>query len=168
MGKKDWKAKAKALKNALKALRGSTPSAEGSAATAKAAKPVSPLAPAHFPDLPVIKGAEFAAIGAGIKYQGRKDVMLVRLAPGTTMAGAFTRSTTRSGCVRDCQTKLATRVPEGAGAAIIVNSGNSNAFTGAVGDKAVAAVTGGVAETLGLPASRVFSSSTGVIGEPLP
>ena len=168
MGKKDWKAKAKALKNALKALRGSTPSAEGSAATAKAAKPVSPLAPAHFPDLPVIKGAEFAAIGAGIKYQNRKDVMLVRLAPGTTMAGAFTRSTTRSGCVRDCQTKLATRVPEGAGAAIIVNSGNSNAFTGAVGDKAVAAVTGGVAETLGLPASRVFSSSTGVIGEPLP
>ena len=168
MGKKDWKAKAKALKNALKALRGSTPSAEGSAATAKAAKPVSPLAPAYFPDLPVIKGAEFAAIGAGIKYQGRKDVMLVRLAPGTTMAGAFTRSTTRSGCVRDCQTKLATRVPEGAGAAIIVNSGNSNAFTGAVGDKAVAAVTGGVAETLGLPASRVFSSSTGVIGEPLP
>jgi glutamate N-acetyltransferase/amino-acid N-acetyltransferase len=168
MGKKDWKAKAKALKNALKALRGSTPSAEGNAATAKAAKPVSPLAPAHFPDLPVIKGAEFAAIGAGIKYQNRKDVMLVRLAPGTTMAGAFTRSTTRSGCVRDCQTKLATRVPEGAGAAIIVNSGNSNAFTGAVGDKAVAAVTGGVAETLGLPASRVFSSSTGVIGEPLP
>ena len=168
MGKKDWKAKAKALKNALKALRGSTPSAEGSAATAKAAKPVSPLAPAHFPDLPVIKGAEFAAIGAGIKYQNRKDVMLVRLAPGTTMAGAFTRSTTRSGCVRDCQTKLATRVPEGAGAAIIVNSGNSNAFTGAVGDKAVAALTGGVAETLGLPASRVFSSSTGVIGEPLP
>ena len=168
MGKKDWKAKAKALKNALKALRGSTPSAEGSAATAKAAKPVSPLAPAHFPDLPVIKGAEFAAIGAGIKYQNRKDVMLVRLAPGTTMAGAFTRSTTRSGCVRDCQTKLATRVPEGAGAAIIVNSGNSNAFTGALGDKAVAAVTGGVAETLGLPASRVFSSSTGVIGEPLP
>ena len=168
MGKKDWKAKAKALKNALKALRGSAPSAEGSAAIAKAAKPVSPLAPAHFPDLPVIKGAEFAAIGAGIKYQNRKDVMLVRLAPGTTMAGAFTRSTTRSGCVRDCQTKLATRVPEGAGAAIIVNSGNSNAFTGAVGDKAVAAVTGGVAETLGLPASRVFSSSTGVIGEPLP
>lgn len=168
MGKKDWKAKAKALKNALKALRGSTPSAEGSAAAAKAAKPVSPLAPAHFPNLPVIKGAEFAAIGAGIKYQNRKDVMLVRLAPGTTMAGAFTRSTTRSGCVRDCQTKLATRVPQGAGAAIIVNSGNSNAFTGAVGDKAVAAVTGGVAETLGLPASRVFSSSTGVIGEPLP
>jgi glutamate N-acetyltransferase/amino-acid N-acetyltransferase len=171
MGKKDWKAKAKALKSALKALRAGDETAAASTpdtAPAKEAKPVSPLAPSHFPNLPLIKGAEFAAIGAGIKYQNRKDVMLVRLAPGTAIAGAFTRSTTRSGCVRDCQTKLATRVPEGAGAAIIVNSGNSNAFTGAVGDKAVAAVTGGVAETLGLPASRVFSSSTGVIGEPLP
>lgn len=168
MGKKDWKAKAKALKSALKALRGSVTPAESGAAPAKAAKTVSPLAPAQFPNLPLIKGAEFAAIGAGIKYQNRKDVMLVRLSPGTAIAGAFTRSTTRSGCVRDCQTKLATRVPEGAGAAIIVNSGNSNAFTGAVGDTAVAAVTGGVAEALGLPASRVFSSSTGVIGEPLP
>lgn len=166
MGKKDWKAKAKALKAKLKAMGGAT--TDASAKPAKSAKPVSPLAPASFPTLPIIKGAEFAAIGAGIKYQNRKDVMLVRLAPGTAMAGVFTRSTTRSGCVRDCQTKLATKVPEGAGAAIIVNSGNSNAFTGSVGDRAVAAVTGGVADKLGVPASRVFSSSTGVIGEPLP
>jgi hypothetical protein len=50
-----------------------------------AAKPVSPLAPASFPSLPAIAGAEFAAIGAGIKYQNRKDVMLVRLAPGTVI-----------------------------------------------------------------------------------
>ncbi|MFN7053692.1 MAG: bifunctional glutamate N-acetyltransferase/amino-acid acetyltransferase ArgJ, partial [Gemmobacter sp.] len=77
-------------------------------------------------------------------------------------------SSTRSGCVRDCQVKLSSFVPEGAGAAIIVNSGNSNAFTGAIGDHAVAEVTGGVATALNLPASRVFSSSTGVIGEPLP
>lgn len=172
MGKKDWKAKAKALKKELEALRAEAlpPAVQAVAEVTpvKAAKPVSPLAPASFPILPVIKGAEFAAIGAGIKYQNRKDVMLVRLAPGTAIAGAFTRSSTRSGCVRDCQAKLAMKVPEGAGAAIIVNSGNSNAFTGAVGDAAVAAVTGGVAEELGVPASRVFSSSTGVIGEPLP
>ncbi len=166
MGKKDWKAKAKALKAKLKALGGAVTDAPSK--PTKAAKPVSPLAPASFPTLPVIKGAEFAAIGAGIKYQNRKDVMLVRLAPGTAMAGVFTRSTTRSGCVRDCQTKLATKVADGVGAAIIVNSGNSNAFTGAIGDKAVAAVTGAVADALGMPASRVFSSSTGVIGEPLP
>lgn len=166
MGKKDWKAKAKALKAKLKAIGGAMSGAP--AKPAKSAKPVSPLAPASFPTLPVIKGAEFAAIGAGIKYQNRKDVMLVRLAPGTAMAGAFTRSTTRSACVRDCQTKLATKVVDGAGAAIIVNSGNSNAFTGAVGETAVAAVTDGVAGALGVPSSRVFSSSTGVIGEPLP
>jgi glutamate N-acetyltransferase/amino-acid N-acetyltransferase len=70
--------------------------------------------------------------------------------------------------VRDCQAKITARVPRGAGAAIVVNSGNSNAFTGAKGDASVAAITGGVAQALGLPASRVFSSSTGVIGEPLP
>ena len=161
MAKKDWKAKAKALKKDLKALlKPEVP--------AKPVKAVSPLAPAKFPVLPRIAGAEFSAIEAGVKYQNRKDVMLVCLAPGTAIAGAFTRSSTRSGCVRDCQAKLAMKVPAGAGAAIIVNSGNSNAFTGAVGDEAVAAVTGSVAEALGIPASRVFSSSTGVIGEPLP
>ena len=164
MAKKDWKSKAKALKSEVKALR------DGAAGpkAAKKAKAVSPLAPATFPALPVIAGAEFAAVEAGVRYQNRKDVMLVRLCPGTAIAGAFTRSSTRSGCVRDCQAKLATKVPAGTGAAIIVNSGNSNAFTGAVGDRAVAAVTGAVAEALGLPAARVFSSSTGVIGEPLP
>jgi glutamate N-acetyltransferase/amino-acid N-acetyltransferase len=174
MDKKDWKAKAKSLQKEVEKLLNSGAAVvehavEGAvAAVRKAAKPVSPLAPAQFPALPPIAGAEFAAAEAGVKYQNRKDVMLVRLAPGTVMAGAFTKSSTRSGCVRDCQTKLASRVPAGAGAAIIVNSGNSNAFTGSVGDKAVAEVTGSVAAALGIPASRVFSSSTGVIGEPLP
>ena len=135
---------------------------------AKPGKPISPLAPACFPDLPVIKGVEFAAVEAGVRYQNRRDVMLIRLAPGTAMAGVFTRSSTRSACVRDCQAKLALTVPDEAGAAIIVNSGNSNAFTGRVGETSVAAVTRGVSDALGLPASRVFSSSTGVIGEPLP
>jgi glutamate N-acetyltransferase/amino-acid N-acetyltransferase len=165
MGKTDWKAKAKALKKKLRKL---TEGSDAPPATAKKAKPVSPLAPASFPALPTIAGVEFAAVEAGVRYQNRKDVMLVRLAPGTTMAGVFTRSTTRSACVRDCQTKLAMKATDGSGAAIVVNSGNSNAFTGHIGDEAVAAVTSGVATTLGLPASRVFSSSTGVIGEPLP
>lgn len=160
MAKTDWKAKAKALKKKLKALTAVQP--------VKKPKLVSPLAPASFPLLPQIGGVEFAAVEAGVRYKNRKDVMLVRLAAGTTMAGVFTRSTTRSACVRDCQDKLAIKVPEGAGAAIVVNSGNSNAFTGQVGEQAVAAVTGGVATALGLPVSRVFSSSTGVIGEPLP
>ncbi|MFC3182186.1 bifunctional glutamate N-acetyltransferase/amino-acid acetyltransferase ArgJ [Cypionkella sinensis] len=173
MAKKELKAKVKALKAKLKAVASAVeaPVVEAVAeiaAKVKKAKPVSPLAPAAFPALPQIAGVEFAAVEAGIKYQNRKDVMLVRLAPGTAMAGVFTRSTTRSACVRDCQAKLALKVPADAGAAIVVNSGNSNAFTGRVGDESVAAVTNGVAEALGIPATRVFSSSTGVIGEPLP
>ncbi|OYU38152.1 MAG: bifunctional ornithine acetyltransferase/N-acetylglutamate synthase [Pseudorhodobacter sp. PARRP1] len=173
MAKKELKAKVKALKAKLKAVATAveTPVAEAVAeiaAKVKKAKPVSPLAPAAFPSLPLIAGVEFAAVEAGIKYQNRKDVMLVRLAPGTAMAGVFTRSTTRSACVRDCQAKLAMKVPADVGAAIVVNSGNSNAFTGRVGDEAVSAVTIGVADALGIPAARVFSSSTGVIGEPLP
>jgi glutamate N-acetyltransferase / amino-acid N-acetyltransferase len=165
MGKSDWKAEKKALKKKVQKLKVAL---EAPKPVVKKAKPVSPLAPTSFPKLPTIKGAEFAAVEAGVRYQNRKDVMLVRLAPGTAMAGVFTRSSTRSGCVRDCQEKLAMKVPAGAGAAIVVNSGNSNAFTGKVGDKAVAEVTGAVAKALGIPASRVFSSSTGVIGEPLP
>ncbi len=163
MGKTDWKSKAKTLKKKLRSLEDTAPVK----AKATAAKPVSPLAPASFPALPLIRGVEFAAVEAGVRYQNRKDVMLVRLAPGTAMAGVFTRSTTRSSCVRDCQAKLAMKA-KGDGAAIIVNSGNSNAFTGKIGEEAVAAVTASVAEALGIPADRVFSSSTGVIGEPLP
>ncbi len=162
MGKKDWKAIAKGLMKDAKLVQAAP------AAKVKAAKMMSPLAPVSFPALPPIAGVEFSAVEAGIKYKNRKDVMLVRLAPGTAMAGAFTRSSTRSGCVRDCQAKLALKVVGDVGAAIVVNSGNSNAFTGKVGDDAVAAVTGSVAQALGLPAERVFSSSTGVIGEPLP
>ena len=165
MGKTDWKAEAKALKKEIKSLSGAK---KAQKPAAKKAKPVSPLAPKGFPALPQIRGVDFAAVEAGVRYQNRKDVMLVRLAPGTAMAGVFTRSTTRSACVRDCQAKIIARVSKGAGAAIVVNSGNSNAFTGAKGDASVAAITGGVAQALGLPASRVFSSSTGVIGEPLP
>ena len=163
MGKTDWKAEAKSLKKELKALK-VTP--EATPAPAKKAKPVSPLAPERFPDLPLIRGAAFAAVEAGVRYQNRKDVMLIKLDPGTTMAGVFTRSTTRSACVRDCQQKIA--LPGREGAAIIVNSGNSNAFTGKVGEASVKAITEGVAKALAIPATRVFSSSTGVIGEPLP
>ena len=161
MAKTDWKAKAKSLKKKLGKL--------ADVATPKPAKPISPLAPnGGFPALPPIAGVEFAAAEAAVRYPNRTDVMLIRLAPGTTMAGVFTRSTTRAGCVRDAQDKLAITVPLGVGAAIIVNSGNSNAFTGKAGDASVAAITAAVATALDLPASRIFSSSTGVIGEPLP
>ncbi|SMR82497.1 glutamate N-acetyltransferase [Aliiroseovarius halocynthiae] len=127
---------------------------------------VSPLAPARFPDLPVIAGARFSAVAAGVKYQDRLDVMLAELQPGTTVAGVFTRSATRSAPVLDCQAKLGSTSDQGA--AILVNAGNSNAFTGAAGDGSVQAITATVAKALNVPENRVYSASTGVIGEPLP
>ncbi|EAP77924.1 MULTISPECIES: bifunctional glutamate N-acetyltransferase/amino-acid acetyltransferase ArgJ [Roseovarius] len=130
------------------------------------ALPVSPLAPARFPELPVIDGVRFATVEAGVRYAGRTDVMLAHLAPGSTVAGVFTRSSTRSAPVLDCQAKIGQH--DDAGAAILVNSGNANAFTGKRGVEAVTAVTTEVARVLGLPESRVFTSSTGVIGEVLP
>ncbi|WP_299923018.1 bifunctional glutamate N-acetyltransferase/amino-acid acetyltransferase ArgJ [uncultured Pelagimonas sp.] len=128
--------------------------------------PRSPLAPPSFPDLPVIKGARFSAVAAGIKYQGRTDVMLAQLDPGSVVAGVFTRSATRSSNVLDCQSKI--QLDSEDGAAIVVNSGNSNAFTGKAGDGSVAAICAAVAQATGLPETRVFTSSTGVIGERLP
>jgi glutamate N-acetyltransferase/amino-acid N-acetyltransferase len=92
--------------------------------------------------------------------------MLAELAPGTTIAGVFTRSKTRAAPVLDCQSKIGGA--SNAGAAILVNSGNANAFTGRNGVEAVEAITSAVAQTCGVPQSRVFTSSTGVIGEPLP
>ncbi|EBA14190.1 bifunctional glutamate N-acetyltransferase/amino-acid acetyltransferase ArgJ [Roseobacter sp. CCS2] len=127
---------------------------------------VSPLAPATFPQLPEISGATFAATAAGVKYEGRKDVMLAVLAEGTAIAGVFTRSATRAAPVLDCQRKLggASNTP----AAILVNAGNANAFTGKNGDGSVTALTAAVEAATGVPQSRVFTASTGVIGEPLP
>lgn len=130
------------------------------------ALPVSPLAPASFPEMPVIDGVRFAVIEAGVRYAGRVDVMLAELAPGTTIAGTFTRSKTRAAPVLDCESKISNDSLEGA--AIVVNAGNANAFTGANGVEAVQAITSRVARTLNIPESRVFTSSTGVIGETLP
>jgi glutamate N-acetyltransferase/amino-acid N-acetyltransferase len=178
----DWKDKAKDLRERVGKLRKKLKSLEAAIdaaleaapapapapARAKPAPVVSPLAPAGgFPALPVIAGAEFAAAAAGVRYQGRTDVMLARLAPGTTIAGAFTRSATRAAAVLDCEAKLG-RGDARAGAAILVNSGNANAFTGAAGARAVAAICAGVAAAAGVPEGRVFTASTGVIGEPLP
>lgn len=125
----------------------------------------SPLAPARFPDLPIVGGVTFATIEAGVRYSGRTDVMLAKLASGTSIAGVFTKSTTRAAPVLDCQAKLGedTAAP----AAILVNSGNANAFTGKSGVDSVRAICDAVSRTCDVPVNRVFTSSTGVIGEPL-
>ena len=131
---------------------------------------VSPLAPdGGFPDLPVIDGVRFAHASAGVRYKGRADVMLAELAPGSVIAGTFTRSATRAAPVLDCQGKIGAGHGEGAsGAAFLVNSGNANAFTGAAGDASVGTICDAVAKALDIPAERVFTASTGVIGEKLP
>ena len=126
----------------------------------------SPLAPAQFPALPNVAGVRFGTLAAGIKYQNRPDVMLAELAPGTSVAGVFTQSATRSAAVLDCQKKLG--LPAAEGAAILVNSGNANAFTGHRGMASVAALSKALADQLELSEARVFTASTGVIGEPLP
>ena len=126
----------------------------------------SPLAPAQFPTLPNVAGVRFGTLAAGIKYQNRSDVMLAELAPGTSIAGVFTQSATRSAAVLDCQKKLG--LPAAEGAAILVNSGNANAFTGHRGMTSVEALTKALADQLKLSETRVFTASTGVIGEPLP
>lgn len=129
------------------------------------AMPRSPLAPDRFPDLPVINGVRFATAAAGVVYDGRTDVMLAVMIPGTSVAGVFTKSTTRSAPVLDCQAKIAG--PRDTAAAILVNSGNANAFTGHYGQTSVAKVTTAVADMTGVPVSRIFTASTGVIGEPM-
>ncbi|MBW6416292.1 bifunctional glutamate N-acetyltransferase/amino-acid acetyltransferase ArgJ [Celeribacter sp. PS-C1] len=127
---------------------------------------VSPLAPkGGFPELPVIEGVRFAALEAGVRYSGRTDVMLAELCEGSAIAGVFTRSTTRSAAVIDCQEKVTLDLP--GKAAILVNSGNSNAFTGQSGFDSVAKITEAVAKEMGIDQKRVFTASTGVIGEPL-
>jgi len=127
---------------------------------------ISPLAPARFPDLPSIDGVRFASGAAGVRYKDRTDVMLVELQEGTSVAGVFTKSATRSAPVLDCQAKVG--AASAARSALLVNSGNSNAFTGAAGETSVAAICNAVADTLSIDAVRVFTASTGVIGERLP
>ncbi len=129
-----------------------------------ASSPISPLAPVAFPVLSDVAGLRFATVCAGIKYQGRADLMLAEFVPGTTLAGVFTRSLTASAPVLKCREHL----PGGKARALVVNSGNANAFTGRRGEETVDHILRAVAHVLGCDVEEVFSASTGVIGEPLP
>ncbi len=124
----------------------------------------SPLAPDRFPDLPPLAGVRLAAAEANIKYQGRTDLMVAAMAPGTAAAGVFTRSLTASAPVEWCRKALG----GGRGEVLVVNSGNANAFTGKAGVASVERTVEAVADVAACRPSRVFVASTGVIGEPLP
>ncbi|MCL4160803.1 UNVERIFIED_CONTAM: hypothetical protein GTU68_061050 [Idotea baltica] len=124
---------------------------------------VSPFAPKTLPDMPVIRGARFAAVAGGLKYKDRKDLMLADLAAGTIAAGVTTRSRTCSPAVLWCRDQL----EHGQARAVVVNAGNANAFTGKAGAEAVQMTADAAAAAVGCKPEEVFLASTGVIGEPM-
>src|SRR5205085_825175 len=124
---------------------------------------VSPLAPKKIPDMPEVAGVRLATGAAGIRYKGRTDVLLAVFDRGTTAAGVFTRSKCPSAPVEWCRAKL----PGGKARALVVNSGNANAFTGKSGRVATKLTADLAANAVGCRPGEVFLASTGVIGEPL-
>ncbi|HWL04859.1 MAG TPA: bifunctional glutamate N-acetyltransferase/amino-acid acetyltransferase ArgJ [Xanthobacteraceae bacterium] len=125
--------------------------------------PVSPLAPATVPDMPPLDGVRLATAAAGIRYKGRTDVLMAVFDPGTTVAGVFTKSKCPSAPVEWCRD----RIKAGKARALVVNSGNANAFTGKSGRQATRLTAKIAARALGCDADTIFLASTGVIGEPL-
>jgi glutamate N-acetyltransferase / amino-acid N-acetyltransferase len=130
---------------------------------------VSPLAPTHVPDMPVISGVKLATAAAGIRYKDRTDVLLAVMDKGTTVAGVFTKSKCPSAPVEWCRAKLSRSGSSKAGSAraLVVNSGNANAFTGKTGRQATTLTASIAAKALACGTHEVFLASTGVIGEPL-
>ena len=124
---------------------------------------VSPLAPVNVPDMPAIPGVRLATAAAGIRYAERTDVLLALFEPGTAAAGVFTRSKCPSAPVEWCRARLKTARPR----ALVVNSGNANAFTGRSGRDACKFTAQIAARAAGCKPDDVFLASTGVIGEPL-
>ncbi len=124
---------------------------------------VSPFAPKSLPDVPVVAGVRFATAEAGIRYKGRTDLLLAVLDPGTSAAGVLTQSKTRSAPVEWCAQALR----GGRARALVINSGNANAFTGRRGREAVEITADAAAKAVGCSVNEVFIASTGVIGEPM-
>jgi glutamate N-acetyltransferase/amino-acid N-acetyltransferase len=124
---------------------------------------VSPLAPKSFPALPALEGVTIATAEAGIRYKGRTDVLLMLFREGTSVAGVFTRSRCPSAPVDWCRAVL----PSGRARALVVNSGNANAFTGKKGMASTRLTAELAAKAVGCAENEIFLASTGVIGEPL-
>src|SRR5689334_7908740 len=125
---------------------------------------ISPLAPSNVPEMPELLGVKLATAAAGIRYQGRTDVLLAVMDKGTAVAGVFTQSKCPSAPVEWCRAKLASSK---SARALVVNSGNANAFTGKTGRQATAMTAAIAATAVGCRPNEVYLASTGVIGEPL-
>ena len=128
-----------------------------------AGHPVSPLAPERLARLEPLAGVRLAAAAAGIRYQGRSDLLLALMDDEANIAGVFTRSRTASAPVDWCRA----HVGGGRARAIVVNAGNANAFTGSAGVRTVKATARAAARAVGCLPEEVFLASTGVIGEPM-
>jgi glutamate N-acetyltransferase / amino-acid N-acetyltransferase len=124
---------------------------------------VSPLAPKSYPVMPAIDGVRMATAEAGIKYRNRTDVLLMVFDQPASAAGVFTRSKCPSAPVDFCRANLVS----GQARAVVVNSGNANAFTGKKGKVATALTAEAAARVLGASEQHIYLASTGVIGEPL-
>ncbi len=124
---------------------------------------VSPLAPNETPHAPAIDGVRLATAEAGIRYKNRTDVLLALLDEGTTIAGVFTKSKCASAPVEWCKAKI----KAGKARALVVNSGNANAFTGKTGRASTSLTASIASKAVSCKPAEVFLASTGVIGEPL-
>src|SRR6476620_7774333 len=124
---------------------------------------ISPLAPTDGPDMPAIAGVKLATAAAGIRYKGRTDVLLAVMDNGTTVAGVFTKSKCPSAPVEWCRAKLG----RGQARALVVNSGNANAFTGKTGKQSTALTAQTAAKSVGCTTADVFLASNDEICEPL-
>ncbi|MGE6742527.1 bifunctional glutamate N-acetyltransferase/amino-acid acetyltransferase ArgJ [Allorhizobium pseudoryzae] len=124
---------------------------------------VSPLAPKSYPEMPALRGVRMATAAAGIKYKNRTDVLLMVFDEPAAVAGVFTRSKCPSAPVDFCRANL----PTGKARAVVVNSGNANAFTGVKGKAATELTARSASEAVGCATNEVYLASTGVIGEPL-
>lgn len=124
----------------------------------------SPLAPEFFPEIPAIPGVQMAAGTCGVRYSQKPDVLLVTLTEDTEVAGVFTKSQTAAAPIDWCKKCL----QSGRARALIVNSGNANAFTGISGVEAAERTSLRASEIIGSLQEEVFVASTGVIGEVLP
>ncbi len=128
----------------------------------------SPLAPDAFPAMSSVDGVRMAAAQCNVRYVNKTDVMLAVMEPGTTAAGVFTQSKTAAAPVDWCRDMLkGGNYQDGTIKALIVNSGNANAFTGRAGIAAVEKMAAATAEAAGCRQEDVFIAQTGVIGEPI-
>lgn len=127
------------------------------------ASKISPLAPKQIPDMPALNGVRMATAKAGIKYQGRTDLLFMVFDEPANVAGVFTRSKCPSAPVDHCRKALS----HGKARGVVVNSGNANAFTGKKGVVTTDQTAKAAANALHAHENEIFLASTGVIGEPM-